>query len=623
MFKNSKVIMGIAMLILGWSLVLTGCSDENTETQGGMDGYPDLPSVPAEKKLGKGESQVYRFKVTEGTRYHVEWQDAKDAEREGFITELTVTGTYDNTDGLSVWNLIKGSRKVNFKAEKTGYIAVKVRGTNANFEGDYTISWRYSEGYLDDPDIFEAPVVEKTGAGIRIKWTCPEKDSYQEISRREYDGEWGDWYWIGNIAQPNNKITQPIAKPLEFIDYFTEPETLYQYQILGRHIDAKTVIASESVESESIFGATEDPPYPAQSYTITYNKETGVLLFDPALPGRISHPLMGKATAVLVFGDKYDWDKTAIQERIYVDQEKDVRSIPLKRSDFPEYFMPSEMENVVIYLQDYRPVYMYTDNGLLVVNGYWQHIDLMGNEKGIVIPKSPSSSAVTSITVNPAKVDVEKGKTTQFTAEVEGMGNYSKTVTWTVEGGVEGTKIDASGLLTVAADETAKTLTVTATSTANTDISGKATVTVKEGTDTPTTETPTTPTPSMPTLPSNAIALSNGQWTAGSLTAAESNHIYYFEAAGPGSVYDVYWADLDVPDTPSNFADITVTAYWLDSSNSLELIQDFQDVNTETLPNGFCGKTISQRSTTRYIVLYVSGVDYKPTGSYRIRYDKK
>ena len=44
-------------------------------------------------------------------------------------------------------------------------------------------------------------------------------------------------------------------------------------------------------------------------------------------------------------------------------------------------------------------------------------------------------------------------------------------VTWSVTGGSAGTSIDANGLLTVAADETAESLTVTAVSVANPAVS--------------------------------------------------------------------------------------------------------------------------------------------------------
>lgn len=89
--------------------------------------------------------------------------------------------------------------------------------------------------------------------------------------------------------------------------------------------------------------------------------------------------------------------------------------------------------------------------------------------------------AVTKVTVTPATAIVSPGATQQFAAEVTTIGDLDRTVTWSVEGaGSAETVIDAAGLLTVAADETAPALTVTATSTVDTTVSGSASVTVDQ-----------------------------------------------------------------------------------------------------------------------------------------------
>ena len=85
---------------------------------------------------------------------------------------------------------------------------------------------------------------------------------------------------------------------------------------------------------------------------------------------------------------------------------------------------------------------------------------------------------VVSITVSPASVAVQKTKTQQFTANVTVEGDAPTTVTWTVTG-VAATSITEAGLLTIAAGETASTLTVTATSTFDATKTGVATVTVE------------------------------------------------------------------------------------------------------------------------------------------------
>ena len=89
-----------------------------------------------------------------------------------------------------------------------------------------------------------------------------------------------------------------------------------------------------------------------------------------------------------------------------------------------------------------------------------------------------SQPSVTSVNVSPSTASVVRGQTQQFSATVSGAGNPAQTVTWTVTGGGTGTSINSSGLLTVAENETATSLTVRATSTVNTYISGTATITV-------------------------------------------------------------------------------------------------------------------------------------------------
>lgn len=101
-----------------------------------------------------------------------------------------------------------------------------------------------------------------------------------------------------------------------------------------------------------------------------------------------------------------------------------------------------------------------------------------GNAATVTATYKNAPTTVTTVTVTPGNPSVQKGATQQFMASVIGTNNPAQTVTWTVTGGKAGTSISNTGLLTVAADETAATLTVGATSTADTSKSGTATVTV-------------------------------------------------------------------------------------------------------------------------------------------------
>jgi hypothetical protein len=104
----------------------------------------------------------------------------------------------------------------------------------------------------------------------------------------------------------------------------------------------------------------------------------------------------------------------------------------------------------------------------------------------VTVTNAPVTPEVLSVAVNPLSVTLEKGQWTQFTANVTAVGGASTDVTWSiVESHNAGTTIDASGILTIAAAESATTLTVRATSNFNSAIFGNATVTITDAPVTP------------------------------------------------------------------------------------------------------------------------------------------
>ncbi len=90
----------------------------------------------------------------------------------------------------------------------------------------------------------------------------------------------------------------------------------------------------------------------------------------------------------------------------------------------------------------------------------------------------PETSTVTSVKITPTSATVIQGKTKTFAARVDGTGQPSQSVTWSVSGKKSSkTKISTTGKLTVGSDEKATTLTVKAVSKA--DKTKSATVKVK------------------------------------------------------------------------------------------------------------------------------------------------
>ena len=94
---------------------------------------------------------------------------------------------------------------------------------------------------------------------------------------------------------------------------------------------------------------------------------------------------------------------------------------------------------------------------------------------------SISSARVSSVTVTPKTANTVKGGNVNLQAVVIGNGFYDRSVTWSLSGANStGTVITAAGDLHVAADETATTITVTATSNARPSISGSSTITISK-----------------------------------------------------------------------------------------------------------------------------------------------
>lgn len=91
-------------------------------------------------------------------------------------------------------------------------------------------------------------------------------------------------------------------------------------------------------------------------------------------------------------------------------------------------------------------------------------------------PTEPPSS-ITKVEISPKKVTLKQGESQQFTATVSGTGEYDGDVVWTVSGNQDTTTtISATGKLTMGKNESAKKMTVTATSRQDTGKSASATV---------------------------------------------------------------------------------------------------------------------------------------------------
>lgn len=133
-----------------------------------------------------------------------------------------------------------------------------------------------------------------------------------------------------------------------------------------------------------------------------------------------------------------------------------------------DYFMI--FDNLYKFTEDYNGEGLYWQ--------YWYHAwktfstSPFANAE-IFVPGTPS---ITSVTVSPATATVNKGNMLQLNAVVVAESFAPKSVVWSVNSDLS--TISQTGLLTVGTEETAETLTVTATSTYDDSKSGTATITV-------------------------------------------------------------------------------------------------------------------------------------------------
>ena len=165
-----------------------------------------------------------------------------------------------------------------------------------------------------------------------------------------------------------------------------------------------------------------------------------------------------------------------------------------------------------------------------------------------------TSPAITNVTVTPNTATVEVGETQQFTAMVTGTGDYyNRSVVWTVsDSSNAGTFISSNGVLTVATDETATTLTVTATAVGDSKISATATVTVKQ----PATITGVTVTPATATVEAGKTR----QFTATVIGTGDVNQEVTWTVSGSNAGTTISENGLLTVATGETAEELTVTA---------------------------------------------------------------
>ena len=92
-----------------------------------------------------------------------------------------------------------------------------------------------------------------------------------------------------------------------------------------------------------------------------------------------------------------------------------------------------------------------------------------------------ANTSISSVAIFPPEANTFTGDNVYLMAKVKGSGFFDHSVTWSLSGANStGTVITAAGNLHIAADETAKTITVTAKSNAKPSKTGTSTITISD-----------------------------------------------------------------------------------------------------------------------------------------------
>ena len=158
-----------------------------------------------------------------------------------------------------------------------------------------------------------------------------------------------------------------------------------------------------------------------------------------------------------VKADRYTW----VNFEIYI------KDCPQDSEQCENDFDPEHLNEIEVYLNGVKQTETIVKN----YNTSWHCVD-------VYVPVLvDNSSFVEKITVQNDTKYVTKGTTSAFTVDVDYYGDGYDSITWSViDNAKAGTTINQSGVLTVAADETTTSITVTATSVYDNTKSASATV---------------------------------------------------------------------------------------------------------------------------------------------------
>lgn len=227
-----------------------------------------------------------------------------------------------------------------------------------------------------------------------------------------------------------------------------------------------------------IVSADFDAAMDVQVLAASFNMEKAEFLSKRLLVdsfGNIDIPRLAECAPELCQNIVYDTDGHVVSAEL-----KNISDDDLKMLDeIPAVIIDDDYMQIydrLITMEDIRnPKGLYTNAFLHC----WKIFSISPFAPAIAF--SSSLILITSVSVTPATANTVKGGNVNLQAVVDGSGFFDRSVTWSLSGANStGTVITAAGNLHVAADETAKTITVTATSNAGPLESGSSTITISD-----------------------------------------------------------------------------------------------------------------------------------------------
>ena len=191
-------------------------------------------------------------------------------------------------------------------------------------------------------------------------------------------------------------------------------------------------------------------------------KENQILLIDAEFDATID---------VEVLASAFNMSKAEFMgQRVLVDNFGDLTGVVAALVD-RDWFMV--FDNLMSFTENY--------NGEGLYWNYFYHVwkTFSSSPFSNAILFTTGTVGVTSVTVSPKAANATPGQNVQLTATVVTTGYAPQDVKWSVTGNANaGTTVDCNGLVHIAADESAETITVTATSCYDNGKSDTATITL-------------------------------------------------------------------------------------------------------------------------------------------------